>query len=243
MALPKIDTPVFELDLPISKQHIRFRPFLVKEQKNLLMAMEADDVDTINNNIRQILTNCVLEDKFNVDKLPLVDVEFLFLNLRARSVGEMVEVRYRCNVEDTQGKECGQIMEKEINILEVNIEKTNETVEDTILLSNNISVKLKYPQFSTIKRVGQVDDISELALEMIVDSIDAISNGEEWFYTKDYTSGEVKEFVESLNLESFDKLQDFFNTVPKLNKKIEMQCSKCGFNHTVHFEGLESFFD
>ena len=88
MALPKIDTPVYELDLPLSKQHIRFRPFLVKEQKNLMMALEADDRETIERNVRQVLTNCTVTERVDIDKLPVLDVEFYFINLRARSVGE-----------------------------------------------------------------------------------------------------------------------------------------------------------
>jgi hypothetical protein len=214
----------------------------VKEQKNLLMAMEADDVETINNNIRQILTNCILDKNFDVDSLPLVDVEFLFLNLRARSVGEIVETRYRCNIENSEGKECGNIMEKEVNILDINIVQ-EEKVDNVIQVENNISVKLKYPQFSTIKSVEKAKDETELALSMIIDSIDAIFDGEQWFYTKDYTKEEIQEFVESLRIESFERIEEFFNHLPKLNKKIDMKCSKCGFNHTIYFEGLESFFD
>ena len=97
MALPKIDSPVYDIQLPLSKKQIRFRPFLVKEQKNLLMAMEADDADTIERNIRQVLTNCTITPNIDVDKLPVVDVEYYFLNLRARSVGEVVESDYICN--------------------------------------------------------------------------------------------------------------------------------------------------
>ena len=121
MALPKIDTPVYELDLPLSKKHIRFRPFLVKEQKNLMMAMEADDKETIERNIRQVLTNCTLSDNFNVDRLPVIDVEYYFINLRARSVGEIVENKYICTNE-VEGKQCGNKMDTKFNLLDITVD-------------------------------------------------------------------------------------------------------------------------
>ena len=121
MALPKIDTPVYELDLPLSKKHIRFRPFLVKEQKNLMMAMEADDKETIERNIRQVLTNCTLSDNFDVDRLPVIDVEYYFINLRARSVGEIVENKYICTNE-VDGVQCSNKMETKFNLLDITVD-------------------------------------------------------------------------------------------------------------------------
>lgn len=240
MALPKIDLPVYELDLPVSKKHIKFRPFLVKEQKNLLMAYEADDAETINNNIRQILTNCLLTEKLNIDDLPIVDVEFFFINLRARSVGEIVDARYRCNIV-TDGKECGNMMDTKVNILDINI-KQNEDISDIIQLNNTISIKLGYPKLSMIKNAANTDDAGDIALGMVADSIECIYDGEQCYYANESTREELLEFVGSLNQTQFSKIEQFFENLPKLDKTIEVKCSKCGFDHKIYFEGLESFF-
>jgi hypothetical protein len=242
MALPKIDSPVYEITLPISKKQLKFRPFLVKEQKNLLMALEADDSDTINSNIKQILINCTVSSKIDIDSLPIVDVEYYFLNLRARSVGEIVEARYRCNAPTGEnGDDCGNIMETQVNVLEIEV-KQNENVKDVIQLTDTISVKMRYPTFSTIKRAVDAQTETDLALELILDSIEAVCDGEQWYYTKESSHEEVLEFVESLNQTQFKKIESFFEDLPKLDKTVKIKCSKCGFDHTIQYEGLESFF-
>lgn len=245
MALPKIDTPIYELDLPLSGKHIRFRPFLVKEQKNLLMALEADDAETINNNIRQVLNNCLLTEDIEIDKLPIVDIEYFFLNLRGRSVSEVVEAKYRCNnqISGSEGMtECGNIMETSINVLDIKIDK-EMTKDSLIKITNTIAMKMRYPTFDVIKKAAETDDINEIAFNMIIDSIDTIYDGQQAYYAKDSTKQEIIDFVESLNQTQFDKLQEFFEDLPKLDKTVQLKCKKCGFEHTIIFEGLESFFD
>ena len=240
MALPKIDTPLYELNLPISGKHISFRPFLVKEQKNLLMAYEADDAETINNNIKQILNNCLLTEKLDIEELPIVDIEFFFINLRARSVGEVIDAKYRCNA-DVDGKECGNIMDTKVNILDINLKK-NESITDIIPITTSISIKMKYPTLATVKNASKVNDDTDLAIGMVADSIDCIYDAEQCYYAKESTREELMEFVGSLNASQFAKIEEFFDNLPKLDKTIEVKCSKCGFNHNIYFEGLESFF-
>ena len=116
--LPKIDVPTYELTLPLSNKKVKYRPFLVKEQKNLLMAMEAKEAETINNVVKDILENCTLTEGIEIDKLPIIDVEYYFINLRAKSVGEVVNSRYRCNNE-VDGKVCNNIMEVDVNLMDV----------------------------------------------------------------------------------------------------------------------------
>ena len=241
MALPKIDTPVYELDLPLSKKHIRFRPFLVKEQKNLMMAMEADDKETIERNIRQVLTNCTLSDNFNVDRLPVIDVEYYFINLRARSVGEIVENKYICTNE-VEGKQCGNKMDTKFNLLDITVD-IDPNAKDVIQLTNKISIKLKYPEFSLIDKLKKKETAVDIAFEVVVDSIDYIYDGEQYYHANETSKEELLEFIESLNQEQFSKLETFFDNLPKLNRKVEMKCSKCGFDHTISMEGLESFFE
>jgi hypothetical protein len=240
MTLPKIDTPTHNLTLPLSKKNITFRPFLVKEQRNLLMAIESDDKESIEQNVRQVLTNCTLTEGIDIEKLPVIDIEFYFLNLRARSVGEMVDNKYRCNnvVDD---KSCGNIMETSLNILDIKVTNISENAE-LIQLTDRISIKLKYPEFSVIKRVSKLTSSTDVAFEMIADSVEYIYDGEQMYYASETPRKELVEFIESLNQNQFSKMEHFFTNLPKLEKKIEIKCSRCGHEHKLDVEGLESFF-
>lgn len=239
MALPKIDSPVYDLTLPVSKTSIRFRPFLVKEQRNLMMAMEANDSETIEKNIKQVLTNCTLTGSVNIEELPIVDIEYYFLQLRARSVGEIVKTRYRCeNLVDD--KPCGNPMEAEMNLLDIKVEDTG--VKDEINITDKIVVKLRYPQFTILNNLKEEKSATDLAFDMIVNSIEYIYDGQQFYYAKETSKEELTEFVESLNQDQFSKIEEYYDNLPKLNKKIEMKCSKCGFEHQIDVEGLENFF-
>jgi hypothetical protein len=240
MALPKIDTPVYELDLPLSKKHIRFRPFLVKEQKNLMMAMEADDKETIERNVRQVLNNCTITEDINIDSLPVIDVEYYFINLRARSVSEIVENDYICNNE-VNGTICGGKMKGTLNLLDIKVD-IDPNNKDVIQLTDKITIKLKYPEFSLVEKLSNKDSAIDIAFEVVVQSIEYIYDGEQYYYAKETTKEELLQFVESLNQDQFSKLEDFFNKLPTINKKMELKCGKCGFDHSIEMEGLESFF-
>jgi len=240
MALPKIDTPVYDLELPLSKKKIRFRPFLVKEQRNLMMAMESDDKETIERNIRQVLHNCTLTEGLEIDRLPIIDVEFYFINLRARSVGEVVQNRYRCENE-VEEKPCGNLMDVELNILEIQPDMSN-VVNDVIQINDRISVKLKFPEFSILERANKFESVTDMAFDMIAESVEYIFDGEQYYYAAESEPDEIIEFIESLNQDQFNKIENFFNNLPKLNKSIEVDCKKCGFRHTIQVEGLDSFF-
>jgi hypothetical protein len=241
MALPKIDTPVYDLELPLSKKQIRFRPFLVKEQKNLMMAMEADDKETIERNIKQVLTNCTLTDGIVIDNLPVIDVEFYFIQLRARSVGEIVENRYICTNE-IEGTQCGHKMDAKFNLLEISVDIDPEA-KDVIKINESISIKLKYPEFSLVEKLKKKENAVDIAFEVVIDSIEYIFDGEQYHYASEVTRKELTDFIESLNQEQFGRLEEFFNNLPKLNKKIDLKCGKCGFDHAISMEGLESFFE
>lgn len=240
MALPKIDTPIYELTLPLSKKHIRFRPFLVKEQRNLMMAMESEDRDTIEKNIKQVLHNCTLTENVDIDSLPIIDIEYYFIQLRARSVGEVVDNKYKCEnpVGDTT---CGNLMDVKFNLLDIQITK-NGDIKDEIQLTDKISIKLGYPKFSTLNTISDTDSATDMAFNMIVDSVIHIFDGEQFYYANESEPAEIMEFIESLNQEQFAKIEEFFDNLPTLNKKIEMDCKKCGFHHTIDVEGLENFF-
>lgn len=240
MALPRIDTPIYDLELPLSKKKIRFRPFLVKEQKNLLMALESEERESIESNIKQVLQNCTLTEKIDIERLPVVDVEYYFLQLRARSVGEVVENKYRCD-NIVGEKACGNIMETSLNLLDIKVDGIKEN-NDVIILSDNISIKLKYPEFSVLSKLSKLTDATEITFEMIADSIEYIYDGEQFYYSHETSHEELIEFVETLSQKQFAKIEEFFSDLPKLQKNVEMKCSKCGFEHKLDVEGLESFF-
>ena len=240
MALPKLNTPTYELKLPSSGEKIRFRPFLVKEQKNLLMALESNESSTIQQNVRDILNNCTLTEGINIDKLPIIDVEYYFINLRSKSVGEIVETRYRCNNE-VEDKVCGNIMEASVNLQNIQPYREEE-VSPEIQLTDKITIKMKYPEFGIIKDSINMDDITEVTFNLISESIEHIYDGDQFYYAHEAEPGEMLEFVEGLNQAQFEKVEHFFNNLPKLKETVEMTCSKCGFHHTIDVEGLENFF-
>ena len=240
MALPKLDVPTYEIELPISKKIIKYRPFLVKEQKNLLMALESNESSTIQQNVRDILNNCTLTEGVNIDKLPIIDVEYYFINLRSKSVGEIVETRYRCNNE-VEEKVCGNIMEASVNLQNIQPYREEE-VSPEIQLTDKIMIKMKYPEFGIIKDSLNMEDITEVTFNLISESIEHIYDGDQFYYAHEAEPGEMLEFVEGLNQAQFEKVEHFFNNLPKLKETVEMTCSKCGFYHKIDVEGLENFF-
>jgi hypothetical protein len=240
MALPKLDVPTYEIVLPVSKTKVKFRPFLVKEQRNLLMAIESNESATIQQNVKDILYNCTLTESIDIEKLPIIDVEFYFINLRAKSVGEIVESKYKCN-NMVGDKECGNVMETEVDLQNI-VVQTNESVSPEIQLTSQITIKLKYPEFGIVQDSLKYDSIAETTFNMIAESIEYIYDGEQFYYGTEAEPGEMLEFVEGMNQEQFSKVENFFNNLPKLKKEIEIDCSKCGYHHKIEVEGLESFF-
>jgi len=240
MALPKIDVPTYELDLPVSKKKIKFRPFLVKEQRNLLMAMESSDSGSVHNAISDILNNCTLTENVDIGKLPIVDIEYYFINLRAKSVGEMIDSKYRCNNE-VDGKECGNTMESKVDLTNIKVQM-DDSISPDIKLTDKLSIKMKYPEFSIVKDSINIEDETEITFNMLARSIEHIYDGDQFYYAHETPIEEMVEFVENLNQAQFEKIEKFFNNLPKLKEKVEMTCSKCGFHHEINVEGLESFF-
>ena len=204
------------------------------------MAMEADDKETIERNVRQVLNNCTITEDINIDSLPVIDVEYYFINLRARSVSEIVENDYICNNE-VNGTICGGKMKGTLNLLDIKVD-IDPNNKDVIQLTDKITIKLKYPEFSLVEKLSNKDSAIDIAFEVVVQSIEYIYDGEQYYYAKETTKEELLQFVESLNQDQFSKLEDFFNKLPTINKKMELKCGKCGFDHSIEMEGLESFF-
>jgi hypothetical protein len=240
MALPKLEVPTYELELPLSGKKIKYRPFLVKEQKALMMAMESGDAETIQHNVREILNVCTMTPGIDMDELPIIDIEYYFINLRAKSVGEIVESKYRCN-NDLDGKECGNIMETKIDLTTIKPE-WEEKIDPEIQLTDKIVVKLRYPKFGIVRDSVNMDNITDVTFNMIASSIEYIYDGEQFYYAKETSKEELLEFIEQLNQTQFEKIEKFFSNLPKMKKDVGMTCSKCGFIHQMEVEGLENFF-
>jgi hypothetical protein len=241
MALPKIDVPIYEAKLISTGKTVRFRPFTVKEQKLFLMAAESQDADSSIKTIGQVLQNCILDD-INIQNIPLFDIENLFLNLRARSVGEIVNLKYRCNnvvKDDKDSHECGNVVQVDLNVLEIN-PKISENHTSKIVIDDKMGLIMKYPTFKMIQ--GVTNEVDQTLLDMIVDCVDYIYDDEQIYYAKDTPRSEIVEFVESMQTKDLDKIKLFFDTMPTIEKDIDFVCNKCGYHEEIKLEGTESFF-
>ena len=241
MPLPKINTPTYELVIPSTGKKTRYRPFLVREEKILIMAMESEDTSQITSAIVQILNQCILTRGIKIEKLSTFDIEYLFLNVRAKSVGETVEVNVICPDDgETQVQ-----MEIDIDSIKVKKDKNHTNI---VKLDDNLSMKLKYPSLNEfIENNFDATDTSRSevsqSLDMITSCIDMIYNEEESWSSTDSTKKELSEFIEQLNTKQFKDVEKFFTTMPKLSHTVKIKNPKTGVENKVVLEGLASFFN
>ena len=241
--LPKLDVPIYEVKLLSSGKVIRFRPFLVKEQKLFLMASESEDAKETINVIRQVLRNCILDD-ISIDDLPTFDLEWLFMHLRARSVEEVVDLKYKCNntVKDEKGEEdrCTGVVNFKMNLLEIeptrHAEHTNK-----IQLTENLGVCLKYPSFEMIQKYESLSEANIMS-KVLVDCIDYLYDKDQVYYAKDNTKEELDEFVDNLQQKDLEKIKHFFETMPEIKKNVQFKCPKCAYEENIEIKGIQNFF-
>lgn len=242
MALPKLDVPIYEVEVPSNKKKIRFRPFTVKEEKLFLMASQSDDYETVTKTIVQVLNNCILDD-VQVETIPMFDLEYLFLNLRARSIGEVVQLSYKCNnqVQDESGesKTCNNVVNIDVNLLDIKPTETN--IQNKIELTDKLGVVMKLPNLDLLEKIESKDEF-DVVIELIIECIDYIYDEENIYYAKDSTKEELMEFLDSFQSKDLEKLKDFFDTLPKITKDIEFKCNKCGYHENLKLEGIQNFF-
>lgn len=243
MALPKIATPIYETNLISTGKSVRYRPFLVKEQKLFLMAAQSDDAKEVINTIKQVLNNCILSEDIKVNTLPVFDLEHLFLQIRARSVGEVVNLKYTCNndVPNEEGgtKKCGGSVKIDLNLLEIEPTK-NASHSNKIELTDKMGIVMKYPNFDMVQKLN-IQNESDL-LDIVIACVDYIYDEDQVYYAKDTPKKELEEFIESLQQSDMEKIQFFFQTMPKLSKRFEFKCGKCGYSEDVNIEGVQNFF-
>lgn len=236
MALPKINAPIYELTLPSSGKKISYRPFLVKEEKLLLLAAEARDATDIKRTILQIVRNCVLDSDYNVDQAPTFDVEYILIHLRIKSVSEEIRNEYTCN-NVIDEKVCGGKFEVPINLEDLTVIKEDK-IDPVIVLNSDVSLKMKFPKFSDAKiRTDNMFDY-----DLIINSMDSIINKGQSFSIKDQSKQEVVDFLDSLTKKQFMKINEYFAKLPRFEIRREAVCPKCGFVHKIVIEDLAAFF-
>jgi hypothetical protein len=245
MTLPKLNTPTFTTTLPSTGKPVKYRPFLVKEEKILLIAMTDDNEETVMDAVRDIITNCTFGN-LDVNSLTNFDLEWLFLQLHIKSKSLVKELKFSCSniVKDENGndKTCGHETIINYNLDNVKIKK-DEDHSKKIMLEDNIGVIMRYPTFEKMKELQDIlakEDI-EAIYEAFGSFIETIFEGENVF--SDFTKGELKEFIENCTDEQFSKIKKFFETMPRLSAKVPLKCQKCGHSDEVIVEGLQSFLE
>lgn len=240
MTLPKLKHPTYEVYLKSVDRKVLFRPFLVKEEKLLLMSRTSEDVDEITRTVKQIIRNCCLDDTIDVDKLPLFDVEMFFLHLRAKSIGEVVRLNYTCKVQDENGVECGGVTPYEFNIekilFDVPLDHTNK-----IDLGDNIGIVLNYPSFEIFKDSEDTVVKSEI-VELIMKHVNMIYDESNVYKKEEIPNQELIEFFDLLSLDQFNMIRAFFVSSPRVVLRDKINCVKCGYEHDVYADNLNDFF-
>jgi len=237
--LPKIDVPIYELTIPSNKKVIKVRPFSVKEEKLLMIALESKEPDEIINTMKQVVNNCILDGDADINKLPFFDVDYMFIFLRAKSVGDHVEVSLTCNNETENGI-CGNVFPAEMDISKVEI-ISDESVSNDIKLDKDKGVKMKYPNYAVMKRIEFSNEVDQKT-NTIINAIDHIYDKKGIYSSKDYSKDELKEFVEGLTEENYRKLEEFVDNMPTFAVVLEKECNKCGFHHRVRYTDFYDFF-
>ncbi len=238
MPLPKISTPTYELELPSTGQEIQYRPFLVKEEKLLVLALESENTKEITTAIKNVIKSCIQTKNIKVESLPTFDIEYLFLNIRGKSVGEEIEVNVIC---PDDGETYVPV---KINIDEIQVQK-NEEHTNKIQVDDNIVMQMKYPsldQFIKNNFDFSGDTNMDQSFDLVASCIDKIFNEEEVWTSGDVTKKELIDFLEQMNSAQFKQIEKFFETMPKLSHSVKVKNPKTEVESEVILEGLSSFF-
>ena len=238
MPLPTINTPTYELTLPSNGKRVKYRPFLVREEKILIMALESEDQKQITNSVIEILNSCILTKTVKIETLATFDIEYLFLNIRSKSVGETIEINITCP-DDNKTKVT---MDVDIDSIKIKKDKKHKNI---IKLNDTLSIKMKYPsmeQFIDKNFETPTEEKSENVFNMITSCIDMIFNEEESWNASDQTKKELEDFIDQLNSKQFKMIEDFFSTMPKLSHTVKVKNPNTNVESTIRMEGLASFF-
>ena len=236
MPLPKISTPTYELVLPSNNKKVKYRPFLVREEKILILALESNDSKQVSDAIVEILTSCILTKNIDVTTLPTFDIEYLFLNIRGKSVGETVEVLVTCP-DDNKTK-----VPVVVNLDEIQVIRSEDHSAD-ISLDGNLSMRMKYPSMGEfVKSNFNVEMKVDDTFDMVCSCIEQVYSEEESWAAADCTKKELLEFLEQLDSSQFKKIETFFETMPKLSHTFKVMNPNTKVESDITLEGLNAFF-
>ena len=233
MALPKLDTPTFQLELPSNQQVIKYRPFLVKEQKILMMAQDADNKEDTYNMLSDIVDGCTF-NSVDIKTMPIFDFEYLFLKIRCKSVGESVELNLLCS-DDNKTR-----VPVTINLDEVDVQ-VEENHNNVVGVDDNIKIIMRYPTVNDIKSVGEAETLNNI-MKLLKVCIQEVHEGDTIHSMIDVSDEELDDFIDSLSTEIFEKIGQFFNTMPKLTHVEEVENPKTKVTSEVVIQGLDNFF-
>ena len=237
MALPSLSVPEFETTIPSSGRKIRFRPFLVKEEKLLFIALETKDQNETVRAVTKLLEDCILDD-VDVSKLASFDFEYLFLQLRSKSVGEVTEIQITHN----DSNECKHNTKIAINLQQVKAPKIGNDASRNIMITDTIGIRFNYPTISGLDYMSKLTDMNdfEKVLKMVETCVECIFDGEQLYDT--FEPRELEKFIGDMNQKQFEKVAEFFANLPMLEHKITWKCEKCGEDDFVNIRGLQNFF-
>ena len=238
MALPMNTQPIFNMTIPSTGKTVRFRPFVVKEEKALLIAQQSEDPKVMVDTLKSVFSS-VIQDKIDVDKLAIFDIEYMFLQIRGKSVGENIDLLFQCD------NDHGEQNEKAISKVVINIGDLEVIKPDghsnKIDLFNKVGIIMKYPTLEVSDTLKDAEDVEEV-FNLVADLIDCIYDGDDVYYGHETKKEELLQFLNNLTSEQFAKIQKFFETMPKISTRVEYKCPICGKEHKKVLEGLQSFF-
>lgn len=234
MSLPVISAPKYETLLPSTGKKINFRPFTVREEKSLLIAQQSEDVNTMINTLKDVIQECTYKT-LDIESLALFDLEYLFLQIRGKSIGEEVQLNFSCDA-------CGEEFNVGLDLTKVQVKKDpNHT--NKIQITDKIGIVMKYPGIKDLEKIKTMDETNlDEVIGVVCSQMDMVWDGDNVHYVKDSTQKETEDFLLSLNEKQFTKIKEFFETTPKVSHRLEFTCPKCNKEHFSIIEGIKDFF-
>ena len=240
MALPMNSTPTYNLVIPSTKKTVKYRPFLVKEEKSILIAQQSEDIVVMVDTLKDVIRSCIL-DKIDPDSLSTFDLEYIFTQIRGKSVGEIIELFFPCDVDHGEQNDKAKV-KISIDLTKIEVEFPEDHT-NKIELFGEVGMIMKYPTIEIMTKLEKTDsDDLDNIFEIVADCIDLIYEGDKIHYAKETKKEELLEFLYNLNSEQFVKVQNFFATLPRIKKEVEYNCPICGLHHKKVLEGMQSFF-
>jgi len=240
MALPMMSAPTYTMVVPSTGASVKFRPFLVKEEKALLVAQQSEDPGVMIDTLKNVIKGCI-QSELDINRLATFDLEYMFMQIRGKSVGETIDLVFPCDIDhgDQNEKARANVL---VDINSITVERSPDHT-NKFELFGNVGVVMKYPTVDTLKKLEGLDenDLDKI-FDIMALSIDYIYDGEQLYYSSEQKHEELVQFINNLSSEQFMKLQKFFETMPKLRKEIEYDCPVCGKHHKKVLEGIQSFF-